>query len=108
MSLMHEEVDTEGRWVAGKGVGSNSSSLLTSEGLLCSAEVNLHGHLQVLLRGREAQLLAPSCVLEYESGELVAFGFPQKGGRRPELMCIAAGLQLGDEPVDLGCLPIPV
>lgn len=42
---MHEEVGTEGRWVPGKGVGSNSSSLLTSEGLLCSTEVNLHSHL---------------------------------------------------------------
>lgn len=106
---MHEEVGTEGRWVAGKGVRSNSSSLLTSERLFCSMGVNPHGYLQVLLlRGRETQLLAPFCVLEYDSGELVAFGFPQKGGRRPELMCIAAGLQLGDKLVDSGCLPIPV
>lgn len=64
MSLLHEEVGTEGRRVARKGVGSNSSSLLMSEGLFCSMGVNPHGHLQVLLlRGRETQLLAPSCVL---------------------------------------------
>lgn len=57
----------------------------------------------------------PSCVLEYQCGELVAFGFAQNRERKPELMCIAAGLQLGDELVDLGdelvdlgCLPIAV
>lgn len=109
MSLMHEEVATEGRRVAGKGVGSNSSSLITSDGLFCSMGVNPHGHLQVLLlRGRETQLLAPLCVLGYKREELVALGFAQKGGKRPELICIAAGLQLRDELVDLGCLPISV
>lgn len=99
--------------MSGKHVGSNSSSLLTSEGLFCSMGVNPHCHL--LLRARETQLLAPSCVLEYQCGELVAFGFAQERERKPELMCIAAGLQLGDELVDLGdelvdlgCLPIAV
>ena len=67
--------------MAGKGVGTSSSSLLVLEGLFCSMRVNPQGHLQVLLlRGRETQLLAPFCVLEYESRELVAFGFAQKGG----------------------------
>lgn len=79
MSVMHEEVGAGGRWVSGKGVGSNSSSLVMSEGLFCSMGVNPHGHLQVLLlRKGETQLLAPSCVLEYQRGKLV--GFAQEGG----------------------------
>lgn len=62
----------------------------------------------LLLSRRESQLLAPFCALENDRGELIAFGFFQEGGRRPELLCIAAGLQLRVEFVDLRCLPIPV
>lgn len=89
--------------MSGKGVGSNSSSLVTS-GLFCSMGVNPRGHLQVLLR-RETQLLAPSGVLEYQSGKLV--GFAQEEGWRPEFMFTAVGGQFGDE-LDLGCLPLSV
>lgn len=32
MSVTHKEVGAGGRWVSGKGVGSNSSSLVMSEG----------------------------------------------------------------------------
>lgn len=61
----------------------------------------------LLLSRRESQLLAPSCVLENDRGELIAFGFPQEGGRIPELLCVAAGLQLRDEFVDLMLLTYP-
>lgn len=87
--------------MAGKGVGSNS--VLTLEGLLQHG-----GESSWPSAGSAAKEKGePAACWDYESGELVAFGFPQKGRRRPELMCIA-GLQLGDELVDLGCLPIPV
>lgn len=91
--------------MSGKAVGSNSSSLVMSEGLSCSIEVNPHGHLQVLLL-RETQLLAPSSVLEYQHGKLV--GFAQEEGWRPEFVFAAVGGQFGDELVGLGCLPLSV
>lgn len=42
--------------MSGKGVGSNSSSLVMSEGLFYSMRINPYSHLQILLlrRGRPA------------------------------------------------------
>lgn len=100
---MHKEVGAGGRWLSGKGAGSNSSSLVMSEGFFCSMGVNPHGHLQVLLRRRGI----PSCWPPPVCWS-TRVGFAQEEGWRPEFMFTAVGGQSGDELVDLGCLPLSV
>lgn len=100
VSVAYEKVGTGGRWVAGRGVGSNDGSLLTSEDFfLQSTDKSWWASAGSAAEERDPAA-GTSCALENGPGELVAFGFPQKGRRRPELLRVAAGLQLRAAFVD--------